>query len=44
MSLKWSKIPAPELPRSSHSVSVVNGKAYIFGGYVVFPPTLIEPD
>jgi hypothetical protein len=35
MSLKWSRIPAEELPRSSHSVSVIDGKAYIFGGYVL---------
>jgi hypothetical protein len=41
MSLKWSKIPAPELPRSSHSVSVVNGKAYIFGGYVFPLPSVL---
>ncbi|RSH83811.1 hypothetical protein EHS25_005426 [Saitozyma podzolica] len=34
MSLKWSRIPAEELPRSSHSVSVIDDKAYIFGGEV----------
>ncbi|KAI9743948.1 MAG: hypothetical protein M1818_002682 [Claussenomyces sp. TS43310] len=29
---KWHKISAPPLARSSHSLSVVSGRAYIFGG------------
>ncbi|GMK59899.1 hypothetical protein CspeluHIS016_0901160 [Cutaneotrichosporon spelunceum] len=29
---KWTRIAAPSLQRSSHSLSVVGGKAYIFGG------------
>lgn len=28
----WEKIDIPALPRSSHSIDVVNGSAYIFGG------------
>lgn len=31
---KWHRIAAPPLPRSSHSLSVVNGRAYIFGGEI----------
>lgn len=34
MTHTWTKIPGPALPRSSHSVSVVGSKAYIFGGCV----------
>ncbi|KAI8299152.1 Nitrile-specifier protein 5 [Colletotrichum sp. SAR11_240] len=30
----WEKIDVPPLPRSSHTVNVVNGTAYIFGGEV----------
>jgi hypothetical protein len=29
---KWTRIATPALQRSSHSLSVVGGKAYIFGG------------
>jgi Kelch motif len=29
---KWYRISAPPLPRSSHTLNVVNGRAYIFGG------------
>ncbi|ROT37722.1 hypothetical protein SODALDRAFT_280118 [Sodiomyces alkalinus F11] len=28
----WEKIDAPPLPRTSHSINIVNGSAYIFGG------------
>lgn len=28
----WSKVTAPALLRSSHTVSVVGKKAYLFGG------------
>ena len=31
---KWEKIDAPPLPRSSHSISVIAGRAYIFGGEI----------
>ncbi|KAL3424559.1 Nitrile-specifier protein 5 [Phlyctema vagabunda] len=31
---KWERISAPSLPRSSHTLSVVAGRAYIFGGEV----------
>ncbi|EPE27586.1 Kelch motif [Glarea lozoyensis ATCC 20868] len=31
---KWSRIDGPPLPRSSHSLSVVSGRAYIFGGEI----------
>src|SRR4051812_21303798 len=31
---KWHRIDAPPLPRSSHSLSVVAGRAYIFGGEI----------
>ena len=31
---KWHRISAPPLPRSSHTLSVVNGRAYIFGGEI----------
>lgn len=31
---KWHKITAPSIPRSSHSLSVVSGRAYIFGGEI----------
>lgn len=31
---KWSRIDAPPLPRSSHSLSVLAGRAYIFGGEI----------
>ncbi len=29
---KWTRIRGPQLPRSSHSLSIVKSKAYIFGG------------
>lgn len=29
--LKWTKIKA-ELPRSSHSISLIDNKAYLYGG------------
>lgn len=29
---KWTRIRAPELSRSSHSLSIIKSKAYIFGG------------
>lgn len=31
---KWDRIDAPPLPRSSHSLSVIAGRAYIFGGEI----------
>jgi len=31
---KWERIDAPPLPRSSHTISVVAGRAYIFGGEI----------
>ncbi|RDW91087.1 Kelch-containing protein [Coleophoma crateriformis] len=31
---KWERIPAPSLPRSSHTLSVIAGRAYIFGGEI----------
>jgi hypothetical protein len=31
---KWHRIIAPPLPRSSHSLSIINGRAYLFGGEV----------
>lgn len=31
---KWERISAPSLPRSSHTLSVVAGRAYIFGGEI----------
>lgn len=31
---QWQRINVPPLPRSSHSLSVVAGRAYIFGGEV----------
>ncbi|KAE8453943.1 hypothetical protein EG329_007719 [Mollisiaceae sp. DMI_Dod_QoI] len=31
---KWERIKAPSLPRSSHSLSVIAGRAYIFGGEI----------
>lgn len=31
---KWHRISAPPLPRSSHTLSVVNGRTYIFGGEI----------
>ncbi len=31
---KWEKIDTPPLPRSSHSMSVIAGRAYIFGGEI----------
>ncbi|KAK8906677.1 hypothetical protein QC760_005255 [Botrytis cinerea] len=31
---KWNRINGVQLPRSSHSVSVVAGRAYIFGGEI----------
>ena len=31
---KWHRIDAPPLPRSSHTISVISGRAYIFGGEV----------
>jgi len=31
---KWQRIDSPPLPRSSHSLSVVAGRAYIFGGEI----------
>ncbi|KAJ7031700.1 hypothetical protein C8F04DRAFT_1004543 [Mycena alexandri] len=30
----WERIDVPALPRSSHSINVVAGKAYIFGGEI----------
>lgn len=30
----WEKVEVPSLPRSSHSVDVISGSAYIFGGEV----------
>ncbi|KUI61052.1 Leucine-zipper-like transcriptional regulator 1 [Cytospora mali] len=30
----WERIDVPPLPRSSHSINVVSGNAYIFGGEV----------
>jgi hypothetical protein len=30
----WERISLPPLPRSSHSLNVVDGKAYIFGGEI----------
>ncbi|ORX36726.1 hypothetical protein BD324DRAFT_651210 [Kockovaella imperatae] len=32
--LRWTKIPAEVLPRSSHSISVIQNSAYIFGGEI----------
>lgn len=29
---KWHRVAAPPIPRSSHSLSVINGRAYLFGG------------
>ena len=29
---RWHRIPADPLPRASHSLSVVRGRAYLFGG------------
>lgn len=34
LNAKWHRISAPHLPRSSHTLSVVSGRAYIFGGEV----------
>ncbi|KAE9378360.1 hypothetical protein N431DRAFT_435487 [Stipitochalara longipes BDJ] len=31
---KWEKVDTPPLPRSSHSISVIAGRAYIFGGEI----------
>lgn len=31
---QWQRIDCPPLPRSSHSLSVVAGRAYIFGGEI----------
>lgn len=31
---KWQRIDSPPLPRSSHSLSVVAGRAYVFGGEI----------
>jgi len=31
---KWMHLDAPPLPRSSHSLSVIAGRAYIFGGEI----------
>lgn len=31
---KWNRIDAPPLPRSSHSLNVIAGRAYIFGGEI----------
>ena len=31
---KWTKLDAPALPRSSHSLNVIAGRAYIFGGEI----------
>ncbi|KAJ9165310.1 Nitrile-specifier protein 2 [Coniochaeta hoffmannii] len=33
----WQRIPLPALPRSSHSLDVVAGTAYIFGGEAASP-------
>lgn len=30
----WERIDAPDVPRSSHSLNIVHGTAYIFGGEV----------
>lgn len=30
----WERIDVPSLPRSSHSVNIVSGNAYIFGGEI----------
>ncbi|ROV96323.1 hypothetical protein VMCG_07666 [Cytospora schulzeri] len=30
----WERIDVPSLPRSSHSINIVSGNAYIFGGEV----------
>lgn len=32
MKATWEKIDIPSLPRSSHSINVVNGSAFVFGG------------
>ncbi|OLN85888.1 Nitrile-specifier protein 5 [Colletotrichum chlorophyti] len=34
MKATWERIDVPPLPRSSHSINVVNGSAYVFGGEV----------
>jgi hypothetical protein len=34
LTAKWEILKAPPLPRSSHTLSVVNGRAYIFGGEI----------
>ncbi|TAQ89211.1 hypothetical protein B7494_g2503 [Chlorociboria aeruginascens] len=31
---RWQRIDSPPLPRSSHSISVIAGRAYIFGGEI----------
>lgn len=36
LTASWTKIPGPELPRSSQSVCAINGKVYIFGGWVIY--------
>lgn len=33
-SLKFTKLPSPGLPRSSHTLSLIGGFAYIFGGEI----------
>ena len=42
-SLKFTKLPSPGLPRSSHTLSLIGGFAYIFGGSVDFRPSEIQP-
>lgn len=34
LTAKWNRIDAPPLPRSSHTLSVIAGRAYIFGGEI----------
>ena len=31
---KWTRLDAPSLPRSSHSLNVIAGRAYMFGGEI----------
>ncbi|KAG9229962.1 hypothetical protein BJ875DRAFT_172094 [Amylocarpus encephaloides] len=31
---KWNRIDGPPLPRSSHSLSIIAGRAYVFGGEI----------
>ncbi|CAG8949848.1 hypothetical protein HYFRA_00004175 [Hymenoscyphus fraxineus] len=34
LTAKWTRIDAPPLPRSSHTLSVIAGRGYIFGGEI----------